>query len=200
MIILKRMLLIFTLAVSGVLAPAHGQSFGNVVYAGQMMGVERDYFSPSKRYFVRFQADGNLVVYRVETPVNKVIWAAASNGGKAAIFQEDGNLVIYSSTSDPRSVIWASNTGGSGNVSPGFYISDNGRIEVYGRSGLVFRSAIDPEYVPGGGSCQTPAQYPICIFPGTSSQWNSWVLACSPQEAMQMAAAAGAYYGRCPGT
>lgn len=56
------------------------------------------YYSADNRYFLIFQEDGNLVIYKVQG--NKSIWNTHTNGKavKKCIFQSDGNLVLYDFT------------------------------------------------------------------------------------------------------
>ncbi len=63
-----------------------------------------------------FEADGNLVLYRIDGANWGRIWASNSGGkgGNTLVFQNDGNLVIYA----PKGPIWAtgSNTPNLGNM------------------------------------------------------------------------------------
>ncbi len=68
------------------------------------------YYSEDNRYFLLFQEDGNLVVYKVMGN-NKVkaIWNTHTNGKaiKKCVFQDDGNLVLYDYN---NKAIWAAFT------------------------------------------------------------------------------------------
>lgn len=63
-----------------------------------------------------FEADGNLVLYRIDGADWGRLWASNSGGkgGNKLVFQNDGNLVIYA----PKGPIWAtgSNTPNLGNM------------------------------------------------------------------------------------
>jgi hypothetical protein len=70
-------------------------------------------------YYVKFQADGNLVVYRDNTDGSvSAIWESYTKGYAAGgwyTIQTDGNMVIYNAAGAP---VWATNTrflnGGNG--------------------------------------------------------------------------------------
>jgi len=184
-----------TLLMSFGSSPASAQEgpFGTtVINSGSTMVPDRAYYSYSRLYFVVFQStDGNLVVYRVGQGSNKAIWSTNSFGGKIAAMQGDGNFVIYNSAG---SAIWDSATwGGSGGSA---FITDRGVFLVNGSK--QFRSPADPQAPPA--PCTELRQFPICVFPGRATQFNSWVEACNVADAQQRAAAMGASYGRCPGT
>jgi hypothetical protein len=185
------------------LAQAQTPNSNNVASPGEALRYDYRYYSPSGLYFLLWQWDGNLVVYKMlgsgqPTNANTVIWATNTDrsGANLALFQTDGNLVIYKGTTP----VWASNTGG-GNVTygpAGMRIHDNGAISVQGSTGLTFRSAADPNApVPFPGTCTEPKKYPICVFPGAGTPWNSFVVACSADDAYRQAAAMGATYGGC---
>ena len=57
----------------------------------------KPYYSPDKKHYLVFQADGNLVVYRIAGTASKPVWNAGTNksSGTKAVFQKDGNLVVY---------------------------------------------------------------------------------------------------------
>jgi hypothetical protein len=59
------------------------------------------------RYKLKFQNDGNLVIYKNNSPV----WASQTTGKgvQKLMFQTDGNLVMYNRENKP---IWASNSWG----------------------------------------------------------------------------------------
>ncbi|WP_234111702.1 bulb-type lectin domain-containing protein [Chryseobacterium sp. R2A-55] len=76
-------------------------------------------------FTLRFQNDGNLVLYKNG---NNPIWASQTHGNasKKFRFQDDGNLVIYDAAD---SAIWASNTNGKN----GSYmvLQDDGNLVIY---------------------------------------------------------------------
>lgn len=80
--------------------------------------------SGSGRYKLVYQADGNLVLYSVSSP----LWASGTLGrgvGKA-VMQGDGNLVIYNAANQP---LWASGT--SGNPGSTLAVQDDGNVVIY---------------------------------------------------------------------
>jgi hypothetical protein len=77
-----------------------------LLHAGQAL------YSPSERYELSMQTDGNLVAY----DNGKAIWSSGTPGSGAADYltmQTDGNLVIYTSAAK---AVWSSNTPGSGSA------------------------------------------------------------------------------------
>jgi hypothetical protein len=62
-------------------------------------------WSADNQYQLRFQSDGNLVVYG---PGSQPRWGSLTNGGgyNMAYFQSDGNLVLYR----PSGTSWSTNT------------------------------------------------------------------------------------------
>lgn len=69
------------------------------------------YYSADNRYCLKFQEDGNLVIYKFASASKySAIWSSKTNGIaiKSCIFQEDGNLVMYDYAGKPR---WGANGG-----------------------------------------------------------------------------------------
>lgn len=88
---------------------------------------DKEYYGiPGGGHFLRFQSDGNFVVYD-GTPT--ATWAAdvSKTWGKAvkAVFKADGDLVIYDAFG---SILWHTNTGGN----PGaiLQLSDAGKLSI----------------------------------------------------------------------
>lgn len=81
-------------------------------------------YSGNGRYSLRYQPDGNLVVYAGNAPV----WASgtAGQGVGRAVLQGDGNLVIYNGSNQP---LWASGT--SGNPGSSLAVQDDGNVVIY---------------------------------------------------------------------
>lgn len=102
-----------------------------------LAGDSESFFSANTSYYpgtdwihssgtvMRYQTDGNLVIYSDNTYSN-VLYATGTQGypGSRLVFQGDGNLVIYNG----NSAIWKSNTVGNGQyvkfVSEGLMIFD----------------------------------------------------------------------------
>ena len=97
---------------------------------GQRLLPDCELASPSGTYVLRYQSDGNLVIYqRGGGPV----WAASTEGQPAGHveMQGDGNLVMYNAFGQP---VWASDTWGF----PGAYASilDDGHLVIVDGSGV----------------------------------------------------------------
>lgn len=72
--------------------------------------VSKKYYSPSREYFLVFQDDGNLVLYKSKGEKDIYKWATMTvneKKGVRCVFQNDGNLVIYNNN---NSAIWSTNT------------------------------------------------------------------------------------------
>lgn len=201
---LVKLLCVAALLLQGLFAgQAHAQTaFRVVVNMNQQMVQNQAYYSPNGRYYVVFQSDGNLVVYRAGSPVpQNAIWASGTNGitGGIAILQGDGNFVIYKNSMTPQqTAVWNSGSGSAladrVGAQPFVSIRDDGALDVAGWGAVVkWSSPADPA---SPGTC-TVRQYPICVFPGTMNQFNSFVLACSVADAQRQALSSGAVYGTC---
>ncbi len=97
------------------------------------------YYSEDNRYFLLFQEDGNLVVYKVMgNNMVKGVWNTHTNGKaiKKCVFQGDGNLVLYDYT---NKAIWAAlYNPGPNNFNPSPYpatvlvMQSDGNLVIYG--------------------------------------------------------------------
>ncbi|WP_256079006.1 hypothetical protein [Massilia sp. YIM B04103] len=164
-----------------------------VAQAGTELVVDRLYYSPNKFYYLTFQADGNLVVYKAGT-TRQVIWAAASNGGTRAFVQTDGNVVVYRGEVVPRNAVWASNTGTPHlQEQARLYINNDGSLYLFGNK--QWSSPADPRRPPE--SCEVARRFPVCVLPHSSARFTSFVLACTVDDARRQAAAGGAAFGEC---
>jgi hypothetical protein len=87
--------------------------------------IDQSISSTDGQYTLRYQSDGNLVLYRSD---GFPMWHANRSGTSPgmAVMQDDGNLVIYDASNQ---AVWASNT--SGNPGAYFAIQNNGRPVVY---------------------------------------------------------------------
>jgi hypothetical protein len=102
---------------------------------GTLVGGERLYpdqeiRSTNGRFALRYQSDGNLVLYDNAGPPRWASYTAGAGAGYVEL-QGDGNFVIYTSAGP----IWASHTGGN----PGAYLKvhDNGEVAIHeGASGV----------------------------------------------------------------
>ncbi|MET3035156.1 bulb-type lectin domain-containing protein [Chryseobacterium sp. NRRL B-14859] len=99
-------------------------SRGNIYKGYEFVQGEKIY-SENSKYYLIFQTDGNLVMYR--SGFKKDIWSTATAGkGRRAVFQEDGNLVVYDSSN--RAVY---NTGVSLSNVDRLSIQNDGNIVIY---------------------------------------------------------------------
>ena len=100
---------------------APGRLVSNALTAGKSLR------SPSGRYRLTMQGDGNLVEYDGAN----VVWASGTNpSGARAVMQDDGNFVVYNGSG---TALWATGTSGS----PGAYLSlrDTGALSVVSAAG-----------------------------------------------------------------
>ncbi|HLL55874.1 MAG TPA: hypothetical protein VK447_20090, partial [Myxococcaceae bacterium] len=87
-----------------------------------------------------FEADGNLVLYRINGANWERVWASntGGKGGNSLSFQGDGNLVIYT----PRGPIWATGTN----------VPNIGRLSLQADSNLViYESSGAPRWASNTG-------------------------------------------------
>jgi pimeloyl-ACP methyl ester carboxylesterase len=98
--------------------------------AGQQLLPDRELASPDGSHVLRYQSDGNLVIYRRGGPA---VWSSETTGHSAGRLemQGDGNLVIYNASGDP---VWSSDTWRF----PGAYASivDSGHLVIVDATGV----------------------------------------------------------------
>ena len=70
------------------------------------------YYSADNRYYLIFQEDGNLVVYKTTNTPNKAIWQTGTHGiaMQKCVFQADCNLVLYDYKNKARWNSWTDAT------------------------------------------------------------------------------------------
>ncbi len=97
--------------------------------AGMRLYPDQELVSPGGGAVLRYQSDGNLVLY---ASGGAAVWASDTDGASAgrAELQTDGNLVVYDAGGVPR---WA-----SGTSAPGGYLRvyDAGHVMVHDISGV----------------------------------------------------------------
>jgi subtilisin family serine protease len=109
---------------------AHARQFdctitaGSAIYPGDNIKACND-----ANYELRFQHDGNVVLYRRSD--NRPLWATGTNGRNGAYLamQPDGNLVLYNTSNYP---IWA--TGTNGRQASKFFVQNDGNLVLYNPS------------------------------------------------------------------
>lgn len=95
----------------------------NRLNADQWLIVEEKLISSNKLFELKYQSDGNLVLYREGTP----IWASNTinpNPG-AATMQGDGNFILYTADGVPY---WSTNTFGEGYY---LILQNDGNVVLY---------------------------------------------------------------------
>jgi hypothetical protein len=104
--------------------PPPGQPGPWSLTAGQQLTPETEIRSANGVYALRYQSDGNLVIYSPDGP----IWSTDTAGQSAGVVEMhgDGNLVIYNAGGE---AIWASGTNGF----EGSYtnIQDDGHLVIF---------------------------------------------------------------------
>ncbi|MDI1435954.1 matrixin family metalloprotease [Polyangium sorediatum] len=100
--------------------------------AGQGLSAEQSVWSCDGRFQLKYQSDGNLVLYMGSSP----LWATGTNGagGDRVLMQEDGNLVIYNASGHP---VWATNTPGTSNRYANLAVQNDGNVVLYRTGGGV---------------------------------------------------------------
>ncbi|HQQ98871.1 MAG TPA: DUF4476 domain-containing protein, partial [Cyclobacteriaceae bacterium] len=82
--------------------------------------------SPNGRFFVIFQNDRNVVLYKKTSAGDKALWHTnTANHTTRTVMQADGNFVLYEGTK----AIWASNTSNNPNAS--LVMQDDGNLVIY---------------------------------------------------------------------
>lgn len=117
------------IAATAAASPAPAVAAAQLIPKGVLFDQEYEFWSPGKKHYVVFQADGNLVVY---TPDKKPIWATGTQnkGGSDCIFQDDGNLCIYAGDR----YLWGSGTQGK---AVNLRLLDSGQFQALDASGAV---------------------------------------------------------------
>jgi hypothetical protein len=113
----------------------------NVLQAGQRLDPNQQLGSSDARYSLKYQTDGNLVLYRGTT----MMWSshAVSSPGYARM-ETTGNLVLRDAGGTPR---WNSRT--SGHPNSYLVLRDNGRAEITTPTNQVIWVSGDPECSTG---------------------------------------------------
>ncbi|MEM6726265.1 MAG: hypothetical protein AAF598_19645, partial [Bacteroidota bacterium] len=110
---------------------------------GQTLRTEERLYSPSGRYYVVMQEDGNLCTYTAE---EKIQWCTMQHGFQNGQLdmQKDGNLVVYDSEGEAR---WSSETHPyfdrqwSWTTPVKMIMANDGRLKLYDRdNNLVWKS------------------------------------------------------------
>ena len=89
--------------------------------------------SSNGMFRLEYQKDGNLVVYKYDSP----LWASGTNGkpiGQTR-FQNDGNLVIYDRNDYP---IWSIGKYGSEYEGSKLIMQDDGNLVAYDKNGAAY--------------------------------------------------------------
>jgi len=112
-------------------APARAaRSFDGVLKPGQMLRTGQSVHSPSRRFELVQQSDGNLVLYHLSNGKKGALWGTmTASPGAFTIMQTDGNLVVYSKA---RKALWASNTGRHGGAF--LAVQNDGNVVVYSKA------------------------------------------------------------------
>jgi Domain of unknown function (DUF4476)/FG-GAP-like repeat len=99
---------------------------GDRLCCDQVLALGGVIYSPNRRYFLVFQEDRNLVLYKGVLGNANPLWATATNNlVDRCVMQADGNLVLYKGSK----AVWASNTNGNPNAS--LVLQDDGNLVIY---------------------------------------------------------------------
>ena len=114
----------------GTQSPGGGTTNTGQLPAGQRLTRGQEVVSPSGRFHLTLQTDGNLVLYDGQSP----IWATGTwnlptdRSPTHADMQADGNLVLYNDAMQPA---WAAGVFGSSYVNPYLQVQDDGNLVIY---------------------------------------------------------------------
>lgn len=95
--------------------------------------------STNVSHFIKFQSDGNLVLYKSGNP-DTAIWNSqtGNSGANKFVFEKNGNIAIYKNDE----ILWQTNTSGYENAQ-GWLMSNAGNVIVYDwNNDAVFSSPI----------------------------------------------------------
>lgn len=99
--------------------------------SNRTLPVDQNVLSNNKKFCLRFQSDGNLVVYRYSNTNYGALWNSRTCGYKNSmcVLQADGNLVIYytPANGNRRSVF---HTGTNGNRRVQLCLADDGELFI----------------------------------------------------------------------
>ena len=97
---------------------------------GQELTVGQQLTSPSGRFILVMQGDGNLVEY--DTIGNRAVWSSGTYGSKATFLavQTDRNLVLYTAADKP---VWWTGTVGAGTAT--LDLQNDGNLVLYADNG-----------------------------------------------------------------
>ena len=97
----------------------------NKLLSGHELAQGESILSKNSEYELRFQTDGNLVVYKVEDDAPQWATNTIDSDITKCIMQIDGNLVLYKTDG---TAVWASDTFG---VTGAYLILlDDGQLEI----------------------------------------------------------------------
>jgi hypothetical protein len=109
--------------------------------SGQTLAAGQVVHSPTDKYQLVMQSDGNGVVYAAG---QRVVWNSGTDGhpGASLVMQADGNAVIRQGATP----LWSSQSSGH----PGAWLAmqDDGNVVVYGGNQALWSSGGDPELNP----------------------------------------------------
>jgi len=106
------------------------RSFDGVLKPGQMLRPGQSVHSPSRRFELVQQTDGNLVLYHLANGKKGALWGTmTASPGAFTVMQTDGNLVVYSKS---RKALWASNTSRHGGAF--LQVQNDGNVVVYSKA------------------------------------------------------------------
>jgi hypothetical protein len=99
----------------------------NTLISGQELTAGNSLTSPSGRYQLILQSDGNLVIYDLGED-NRATWSSRTNGQAVskAVMQTDGNFVIYGPDAN---ALWATNTSSINTAI--LTLQDDGNLVIY---------------------------------------------------------------------
>jgi hypothetical protein len=137
-----------TLALAMVAGSAAAYSPTDQLQANQYLFPGGELIDAGCYYRLRFQSDGNLVMY---DPYGGVNWASGTNGSGAgyATMQADGNFVLYRWDGTP---VWATGTNGWGTSI--IRAQDDGNLVVYWGSWAIWASNTDTGNNLGTTACE----------------------------------------------
>ncbi len=141
------------------------------IWGSDYLASEEAYrWSPNGAYFLAFQSDGNMVVYKTDTKA--AMWSSATYGNSNAVLSitRTGAAVIYQDQTKAKT-LWTTNT--NVNVSTAFTLDNNGTVVLFAQVGV--NSTWTPIWTSNGLNAYKiqPVVVSPIVQPFAGSAWSS---------------------------
>ncbi|EJK46356.1 hypothetical protein THAOC_34979 [Thalassiosira oceanica] len=141
-------------------------------FQGTLNPEDSGIWSPNGQYQLRYQDDGNLVLYQRDQLPNRPIWASGTDGLGTGVarMQDDGNLVVYDAR-DPPNALWSSET--RGHYGAQLELNNNGSLVISDADENVWSADYDYLQIGDWGLARTCENCDVSHF-SISSQAHGY--------------------------